>query len=55
MKGTLMSTTSTTCCGSMGAKKEGQPVPLLNLVSLLNSGRPPTALTYVPLALLSWL
>lgn len=51
----LLSTTSTMCEGSMGAKKEGQPVPELNLVSLVKSGSPPSAHTYVPRCLLSWL
>mmetsp|Transcript_6146 Transcript_6146/g.20708 ORF Transcript_6146/g.20708 Transcript_6146/m.20708 type:complete len:282 (-) Transcript_6146:638-1483(-) len=48
----LTSRRSTMCSGAMGRTNEGQPVPLSNLSLLWNSGRPPTAHTYVPFFLL---
>ena len=47
--------TSMMCSESMGAQKLGHPVPDSNLVSEEKRGRPPTADTYKPAFLLSWL
>ena len=53
IKGMDRSTFSTTWSEAKGAKKECQPVSLSNFALEAKRGKPPTALTYTPSALLS--